>query len=92
LLRRGAIFLILLYQRTLSPLLGPHCRFHPSCSNYAREAFERRPFLAALGLTIRRLAKCHPFHPGGYDPLEPVHENKGPGGESRLGSTERDDG
>ena len=64
------IGLLRLYQRLISPLLGPHCRFYPSCSQYARQAFERRPFVAALGLTLRRLARCHPFHPGGYDPLE----------------------
>ena len=62
--------LIALYQRLLSPFFGGACRFYPSCSVYAREAFERRPFLSALWLTIRRLGRCHPFHPGGYDPLD----------------------
>lgn len=62
--------LISFYQRFLSPFLGGHCRFYPSCSNYAREAFTKRSFLPALGLTLKRLAKCQPFHPGGYDPLD----------------------
>ena len=65
--------LILLYQWTLSPLLGPACRFHPSCSNYAREAIERFGILRGGWLTLRRLGRCHPWHPGGID-LVPHHE------------------
>lgn len=68
---RGLLLLISLYQRLLSPFLGGQCRFHPSCSQYARHALERRRLLPALGLIARRLARCHPFHPGGYDPLDP---------------------
>ena len=75
-MRRLAMFAIRLYQRILGPVLGGHCRFYPSCSNYALEAFQRKPFLSALGKTIWRLARCHPFHPGGYDPVEP--EDKPP--------------
>ena len=70
-LRRIAMAFIRLYQRLLGPLLGGHCRFYPSCSNYALEAFQRRSFATALGKTLWRLARCHPFHPGGYDPVEP---------------------
>lgn len=57
------------YRYTISPLLGCNCRFHPSCSAYAIEAIET--FGAAKGsyLSLRRLLKCHPFHPGGYDPV-----------------------
>ena len=63
------IALIRLYQWTLSPLLGPTCRFHPSCSNYAREAIERFGILHGSWLTVRRLGRCHPWHPGGIDPV-----------------------
>ena len=69
-----ALLLIFLYRRLLSPLLGSTCRFHPSCSRYARQAFERKGFWTACRLTVWRLARCHPFHPGGYDPLEPERE------------------
>jgi uncharacterized protein len=49
--------------------LAPRCRFYPSCSEYARESIEARGLLKGLGLTLIRLLKCHPFHPGGYDPV-----------------------
>lgn len=68
---RAALFLIRLYQRLLSPFLGGHCRFYPSCSRYAAQAFETKPFFTALRMTFFRLAKCQPFHPGGYDPVDP---------------------
>lgn len=57
------------YQRALSPLVGPRCRFHPSCSHYALEAIER--FGAARGswLAIRRISRCHPLNAGGLDPV-----------------------
>ena len=61
--------LIRLYQWTLSPLLGPKCRFYPSCSNYAREALQRFGILHGSWLTLRRLGRCHPWHPGGIDPV-----------------------
>jgi putative membrane protein insertion efficiency factor len=62
--------LIRAYRRLLSPLLGSHCRFYPSCSAYAEEAFRVQPFLAAAAATFLRLSKCQPFHPGGFDPVE----------------------
>jgi uncharacterized protein len=65
---RALIFLIRIYQLTLSRLLGPVCRFHPSCSRYAAECLELHGALRGSFLAARRLAKCHPFHPGGYDP------------------------
>ena len=68
---RACICLLTAYKKVLSPLLGNACRFYPSCSDYARQAFEQRGFFAACWLTLRRLAKCHPLHPGGYDPLDP---------------------
>ena len=64
------IFIIGLYRRYLSPLLPPACRFTPTCSEYAAEAFKRKSTLTAIRMTLVRLAKCHPFHPGGYDPVE----------------------
>ena len=59
--------LIRIYQWTLSPLIGPACRFHPSCSNYALEAIGRFGVLRGGWLTLKRLARCHPWHPGGID-------------------------
>lgn len=63
--------LIRAYQLLVSPLLGPRCRFHPSCSQYALEAIELHGALRGSLLALRRLACCHPFHAGGYDPVPP---------------------
>lgn len=60
-------FLVRLYQRLLSPLLPPSCRFVPSCSHYALEVLQTWPLLPGLGLIVRRLSRCHPFHAGGLD-------------------------
>ena len=51
-------------------MFGPKCRFYPTCSAYAIEALQKKGALKGSWLTIKRLAKCHPFHPGGYDPVE----------------------
>jgi uncharacterized protein len=67
--RHFAALLIRLYQWTVSPLLGPTCRFHPSCSQYALEAVQRFGVFRGSGLAIARLARCHPWHPGGFDPV-----------------------
>ncbi len=67
-LARLLIFLIRVYQWTLSPLLGPVCRFQPSCSHYAAECLRLHGALRGSWLAVRRLSKCHPFHPGGHDP------------------------
>ncbi len=64
------ILLIKCYQVFISPLLGPHCRFYPTCSAYAVEAIEKKGALKGAWMTLKRLLKCHPFHPGGYDPVE----------------------
>jgi len=62
-------FLLAGYRRVLSPLLPRACRFYPSCSEYAAEAIERYGALRGLPMVARRIARCHPFHPGGYDPV-----------------------
>jgi uncharacterized protein len=62
-------WLVLGYRYALSPLLGTHCRFYPSCSAYALEALERHGAARGGWLAIRRLARCHPWHPGGCDPV-----------------------
>ncbi len=60
---------IRLYKRFLSPLLPPACRFHPTCSVYALEALHKHGALRGLRLTLWRLLRCQPFHPGGFDPV-----------------------
>jgi putative membrane protein insertion efficiency factor len=68
-MRAILIALIRAYQLFISPLLGNHCRFYPSCSQYAREAIEHHGALRGGWLAIRRLLRCHPWHPGGVDPV-----------------------
>ncbi len=68
-MRHVAVFLIRLYQWTVSPLLGPRCRFYPSCSHYALEAVQRFGALRGGFLALRRLLRCHPWQPGGFDPV-----------------------
>ena len=67
--RRLLATLIRGYQRFVSPALPASCRFHPSCSQYALEAVTRYGALKGGWLAARRLARCHPFHPGGFDPV-----------------------
>lgn len=68
-MRQSLILLIRTYQLLLSPLLGNHCRFYPSCSHYAVEAIERHGPWRGSQLAVRRLLRCHPWHPGGIDPV-----------------------
>lgn len=61
--------LVRVYRRGVSPLLPPRCRFYPTCSAYAQEALERHGPWRGGWLAVRRLLRCHPWHPGGYDPV-----------------------
>ena len=64
------------YQLAISPLLGPRCRFYPSCSHYAIEAIDSHGAVRGTWLTFRRIARCHPFHEGGFDPVPcPKHSH-----------------
>jgi uncharacterized protein len=65
---RLLLLLIRAYQLLLSPLLGPSCRFEPSCSRYAAACIREHGALRGGYLAVRRILRCHPFHPGGYDP------------------------
>ncbi len=85
-MKRLLLALIAGYRYLVSPLLGNHCRYHPSCSAYAQEAIETHGALRGTALALRRLARCHPFHPGGYDPVpEP-----GPSGGDRHPTAKQD--
>ncbi|MEV0324958.1 membrane protein insertion efficiency factor YidD [Micromonospora echinospora] len=72
---------IIAYRRWISPALPARCRFYPSCSAYGLEAVTRHGAFRGTVLTIRRLLRCHPFHPGGYDPVPE------PGGRRRADET-----
>lgn len=69
-MRGLCLSLIAVYRKWVSPFLGPACRFEPSCSVYARDAIARYGVLKGIGLAGVRLLKCHPFHPGGVDPVK----------------------
>jgi putative membrane protein insertion efficiency factor len=67
--RRIAVGVIHLYQRFVSPALGPNCRFYPTCSSYAASAIERYGLLRGGWMAAKRIGRCHPWNPGGYDPV-----------------------
>ena len=71
------ILLLRGYKRFVSPLLGQRCRFHPSCSVYTMEAVDRFGALRGSWLGLRRIGRCHPLHPGGYDPVPETWRKKG---------------
>ena len=71
LLRSGLVLLVRGYQLVFRPVLGPNCRFHPSCSDYAVQAIETHGALVGIGLAFRRILRCNPWHPGGHDPVPP---------------------
>ena len=68
-LARMLIAMVVAYRRYVSPVLPARCRFYPSCSAYSLEALQKHGAVRGTGLTIWRLLRCHPFHPGGYDPV-----------------------
>lgn len=63
------VLIVRFYQLAVSPLMGRNCRFHPSCSEYAIEALERHGGCKGFWLAAKRISRCHPWHPGGYDPV-----------------------
>jgi putative membrane protein insertion efficiency factor len=71
-MKRVLLFLIEAYRLALSPFLGANCRFYPTCSAYAAEAIEKHGALRGAWLALRRITKCHPWHPGGVDPVPPA--------------------
>lgn len=70
-IKKLLIGLVLFYRKAISPLKPPTCRFYPTCSAYALEAIEKHGALGGVALSIVRICKCHPFHPGGFDPVPP---------------------
>ncbi|MBA6328987.1 membrane protein insertion efficiency factor YidD [Colwellia sp. MB02u-6] len=74
--QKVAITLVKAYQRWLSPLLGPHCRFNPTCSFYAIEAINRFGVIKGCWLAGKRILRCHPLNAGGLDPVPPSKKEK----------------
>lgn len=68
-MKRALLLSIRLYKAAVSPLLGPSCRFYPSCSDYAHEALDRHGVVRGGIMSVARLLRCHPFNPGGHDPV-----------------------
>ncbi len=75
-MRRFLILLIRGYHYLISPFFGNNCRYYPTCSEYTREAIDRHGALRGLWLGIRRILRCHPFHPGGVDPVPELKEKR----------------
>ncbi|KRQ85945.1 putative membrane protein insertion efficiency factor [Caloramator mitchellensis] len=68
-MKKVLIFLIRIYRKYISPMKPPSCRFYPTCSQYSIEAIEKYGALKGSVLSIKRILRCHPLHPGGYDPV-----------------------
>ncbi|HAE61735.1 MAG TPA: membrane protein insertion efficiency factor YidD [Eubacteriaceae bacterium] len=69
-MKKLMILMIKFYQKAISPLLPKTCRFYPTCSDYCTQAIEKYGSLRGFILCVKRIGKCHPFHPGGFDPLK----------------------
>jgi putative membrane protein insertion efficiency factor len=82
---RALVLLVRGYQRLISPLLPPSCRFYPSCSAYALEAVQVHGALRGSWLAARRLSRCHPFHAGGLDPVPPARPRRQRASRSQAG-------
>ena len=74
-MKKFLVFLLKSYKRYISPLVPPACRFRPTCSEYAAEAISAHGTLKGSWLALVRLLKCHPFHPGGFDPVPEKEKN-----------------
>lgn len=68
-MKKAIVALLAVYKRCVSPLLPPSCRYYPTCSQYFREAVERHGAVRGSWLGLKRLCRCHPFRPGGFDPV-----------------------
>lgn len=68
-LLRLFLSMIAAYRYFISPMIGPHCRYHPSCSEYAQEALAKHGAYLGAGLALKRVCRCHPWQPGGHDPV-----------------------
>lgn len=68
-MKKFLIFIINIYRKFVSPIKAPSCRFYPTCSQYAINAIEKYGAVKGTFMAIKRILKCHPFHPGGYDPV-----------------------
>ena len=75
-MKRVLIWLVRGYKRFISPLLPPACRYTPTCSEYALEAIQKYGALRGGWMALKRILRCHPFHPGGYDPVPPKKPHK----------------
>jgi len=75
-MKRIAAALIRIYQVTLSPLVGPCCRFYPTCSHYAEESILRHGLMHGTWLATKRVLRCHPWNAGGYDPVPGVERQR----------------
>ena len=73
-MRSFLILIIRAYRYLISPMMGPHCRYHPTCSCYAQTALERYGAVRGGWLAVKRISRCHPWHPGGIDPVPDLDE------------------